>query len=224
MADATNCMSVAVARRQQGSALVESCLAIMLICLVFTAVLQVTHIFVAREILGHAAASAARAKTVGFNEWMIAKVTRAAAIPNSGKLLEPVLDYSDPFLQSAASSLRPGSLWGWSLSAPPSMMQYSVERARIPEYLEARNHMDAAMVLDYECWSLSNVINVAVDSGMMSGSDGSGFTPMIHALASQAYPLRIPLHRAFFNGDEVDLVGEASLENHYLLYIDDQGW
>lgn len=214
----------AVRRGQQGLALVESCLAIMLICLVFTAVLQVAHIFVAREILGYAAASAARAKTVGFNDWMVTKVTRMASIPNAGALVEPVLDYSDPLLQSSVEALRPGSLWSWGLSAPPSTMQVGVERARMPQYLEADNNMDASMILDYENWSGDNAIIPTIDSGIMSGSDGSGYTPMIHAVVSQAYPLDIPLHRAFFDGDAVDLMGETTLENHYLLYLDDQGW
>jgi hypothetical protein len=211
-------------RRQEGQALVESCLAVMLICLVFTAVLQVAHVFVAREILGHAAASAARAKAVGFNNWMVTKVARAASIPNAGKLLEPVLDYGDPFLEAAVSSLKPGRLWDWSLTAARSTMQAGIELARIPEYLEAPNSMDAAMALDYENWSGEHAIVTRVDSGVMSGSDGSGYTPMIHAVVSQAYPLTIPLHRAFYDADSIDLAGDVTLENHYLLYLDDQGW
>lgn len=207
-------------RRQAGQAMLESCIAIMMTGLIFAVVLQMAHLVVAREVLDYSAAAAARAKTVGFNDWMILKVARSAAIPNAGGLLEPVLDTTDPVLQASLDSMATVDFWGWSMTAPASTVQADVELARIPQYLEAPNWMDAAMALDYEDWP---TLAVDVNAGLMSGGDGSGFSPMIRAVVSQSYPLRIPLHRAFFDDDTIDLAGEAVIENHYSLYLNDQG-
>ena len=66
---------------RRGQALIESCLAIIVLCLVFAGLFQISQLFAAKEILDYSASRGARAKAVGFNEWMVRKVARVAAIP-----------------------------------------------------------------------------------------------------------------------------------------------
>ena len=113
---------------------------------IFLAILQVSLLFAAKEVTTHAAIRAARAKTVGFNYWMVTKVTRVASIPNAGKLVQPEYENVNPYLRSLAANATPGEAWDYAIAAQPSSAQYEIERARIPEYLYAAN-MPRASVL-----------------------------------------------------------------------------
>ena len=68
-----------------GQAMLETLLVMLVLCLLFFGLLQVALVFNAREVLHHSAARAARARAVGFNDWMTTKAQRVAAIPNSGR-------------------------------------------------------------------------------------------------------------------------------------------
>ncbi|MGQ9662154.1 MAG: hypothetical protein ACUVWX_07435 [Kiritimatiellia bacterium] len=198
-------------RTSPGQALIESCIAVALICIVFFGLFQLSQLAVGREVLHHAAARAARARTVGFNRWMVTKCARVALIPNAGKMLEPQTDFAPSPLLDMVLNLKPGELWDEALRSYPTSPQYEIERVRIPEYLASRNPGRAAATLDYEDWD-----HIAVQ-------DITDATK-IHSRARQEYPLRIPLHRAFYATDDVTLEGESHIENHYSLYIDDRGW
>ena len=54
-----------------------------MICVIFMGIFQVSQLAVAREVLHHAAARGARARSVGFNAFMVQKSVRVAAIPNA---------------------------------------------------------------------------------------------------------------------------------------------
>ncbi len=109
------CSSISTAtgrtERCSGQSLLESCLAIALLCLLFFGLFQVSRLLAAREILQHAAARAVRARTVGFNHWMTRKAVLVASIPNAGRMIEPSLDHVDAYLRDAVATLRPGELW-----------------------------------------------------------------------------------------------------------------
>jgi len=75
-----------------GQALVESCIAIALICLVLAGFFQLAQIHSARIIALHACARGARAQAVGFNQDMVAKVVRVAAIGNAGRMTFPEIE------------------------------------------------------------------------------------------------------------------------------------
>ena len=181
--------------------------------------LQVARLFAAREILSHAAARAARARTVGFNRWMVEKCARVASIPNAGRLLEPPFVNEDKALREMVATLRPGALWSSALGVSPSSLQYSIERARIPEYLASANETRSRWVLDYSNW---DTIDVDVPGSLSEGSATGDFVS--HASARQKYPLTLPFHRTFYAADSVRLKGESYLESHYPLYIDDMRW
>lgn len=181
-----------------------------MICLIFMGLLQISHLFAAREILHHAAARAARARTVGFNQFMVNKAARVAAIPVAGKMLEPAFVNEDMTLRNMIATLKPGALWSAALEAQPVSAQYNLERARIPEYLASENGARALHILDYSNW----------DSIAVSDST-TILDPVIHINARLDYPLWAPMHRTFYAADTVELTGESYLENHYPLYIDE---
>lgn len=109
-----------------GQALIESCLVIGLICLILAGFFQLSQLFAAREIAVHSCIRGARAKTVGFNDFMIGKVVLAGAIPNAGQMVFP---------EPEGGPLR----------------QMAIERGRIPIYLSSEwNMLDG--ILQYEDW------------------------------------------------------------------------
>jgi len=189
-----------------------------MICVIFMGIFQVAQLAVGREVLNHAAARGARAKTVGFNNFMVEKSVRVAAIPNAGRLTEPLFSNENLALRAEVASLRPGDLWDRTLAATPTSEQVGLEKARIPEYLGSENWASAHWLLDYEDWDTVNVGQSSSVGG--SGSDAG----VVQFRVSQDYPLWVPLHRVFYGSDRVRLQGRSDLEEHYRLYLEDQGW
>jgi hypothetical protein len=197
-----------------GQALIESCLALVLVCLLLSGLFQVAQVFQAQEILNYAAGRAARAKTVGFNRWMVQKCARTAAIPNAGPITVPESANVDPDLRRHVADDRPGILWDWAVrTEAPVQPQFFVETARVPEFLAAENAARAYNILDYRDWNSVQVSH--------SAAWGDG---LLRATVRQSYPLLYPMHRAFYDADSVDLQGESRMESHYSLYLEDHGW
>jgi len=202
-----------------GQSLIETCLVTALICLIFLGMIQVSQLFAAREILTHAVNRGLRAKTVGFNRWMVEKCVRVAAIPNAGRMTVPPYEPENELLRERVETLKPGELWAWTVAEGyPPAAQAELELARIPHFLAGDNPYESYAVLDYDNW----------DSITMSGPGWGAidpFTPdVLTGRVRQAYPLWVPLHRAFYNADSVDLAVEASIENHHALYLEDLDW
>lgn len=78
-----------VPRVHAGQAMIETVLAVLFITFLFLAAFQVANMLSARILLDHAAARAARAKAVGFNDFMCLKSARVAMIPVAGRLVWP---------------------------------------------------------------------------------------------------------------------------------------
>lgn len=74
---------------KRAQAMVETLVAILVIMLVFTGAFTLSRKLAARTLLDYGAARAARAKAVGFNDFMCEKSARAAIIPVAGKRLWP---------------------------------------------------------------------------------------------------------------------------------------
>lgn len=175
-------------RSRSGQALIESCLVLIFVCIIFFGLFQVSQLLVAREVLDYAAGRGARAKTVGFNRFMVFKTVRVGAIPNAGRMLNPA----------------PGG---------GPTVEHAAEAARIPHYLAADNWGQLNAILDYDSWgTISQPASMDIGNG----------TVRVHV--DQDVPLRYPLHRLFYAADWVPLQGQTYLDNHYPLYIDDQGW
>ena len=209
--------------------MVESCIVIVFLCLLFLGLFQLAHAYVARDVLHHSAARAARAKTVGFNQWMVEKTLRVAAIPNAGPLLQPVVPPGDPALTAALASLGPGDLWDFALRATPRAPSLNDELRAIPDYLASVNRAQGGQVLDYRDWG---TIRYAISTGAGAVS-GSGAADLITARVWQPHDLLVPLAplaagdlNAFANApsNSLTLIGRYEIENHYPLYLDDQYW
>ena len=200
-----------VMKQKSGQTLLETCIIMMLLCLIFFGLIQLSQLSASKEILDYAASCGTRARSVGFNRFMVEKVVRVAAIPNAGRLLEPVLvrQPNPPPLSGT-----PGESWDFSLRAQPASPQIPVERARIPLYLGGDNWGRLPGILDYEYWNTGTDNRGAIGFIMHdSGSPGLG----LHT--SQEVPLWTPLHRLIYDGDTFPLGGDAVLENHYPLYL-----
>ena len=112
---------------RSGQSLIESCLVLILICILFFGLFQISQLLAAQEVLNYAAGRGARAKTVGFNRFMVHKTVRVGAIPNAGRMLNPA----------------PGG---------GPAREHTAEAARIPLYLGADNWGQLDAILDYEAW------------------------------------------------------------------------
>jgi TadE-like protein len=115
-------------RHAEGQALIESCIVIGLICLLLMGLFQLVQLFMAQEILDYAAGRGARAKAVGFNDFMVDKTVRIGAIANAGALTFPERSGGGPWAQ-------------WT----------SQESPRIPQYLQA-NSWELDAILNYALW------------------------------------------------------------------------
>lgn len=191
----------------------------LIVCITFAGLFQLSQIFVAKEILDRAARCAIRARTVGFNSWMVEKCTRIACIPNSGLITTPLFVDSSPDIEPLVQTLNPGALWDAVLAITPVSDQAALELARIPAYLCSDYPAQAEAILDYADWD-----SVNADSPSPVITDPSVSAAMLEASASQDFPLRIPLHQTFYGADSVLLTGDAEMECHYSLYLDDQNW
>ena len=74
---------------KRAQAMFETLIAVLVIMLIFTGAFRISRMLAARTVLDYAAARAARAKAVGFNDFMCVKSARAAMIPVAGKRLWP---------------------------------------------------------------------------------------------------------------------------------------
>ena len=189
--------------------MVESCIVMGLICLIFLGIFQLAQLFAAREFLSYSAARGARAKAVGFNRFMVWKTMRVGIIPNAGAMTSPEFDR----LPSNWGTGTPAELWNaWhtAMSETPPSAQGAVEQSRIPLYLGAQYHGQLPPILDYEDWDTVTTPDPTED---LAG--------MVSVKVSQDYPLRVPLHTLFYAGDSIELSAEYRMENHHNLYLTD---
>lgn len=170
---------------------------LLLLVLLF-GLLQTALLLGGRDILHHASARAARARSVGFNDWMALKAARVAAIPVSGRMLTEQMGY-DPGLDGSSGEF---------------------EVARIPQYLEAVYDVRADYILDYEEWE-----NGHLHFGERPSLLGGG---VLRYDAVHEMPLRMPLAPVVFPWaplDEEDvprirMESTASAGEHSSLYLE----
>ncbi|MBO4288139.1 MAG: hypothetical protein J5985_08260 [Kiritimatiellae bacterium] len=207
--------------------MIESIFVIVLVCLCFFGVYQYASLYSTKAVLYHAAACAARARSVGFNEWMARKSALAASIPVSGPRITPAgaggLD------DRLASSLldRGANLWDAALRASTRSPAAAIEAARLPEFMEGVNEPTARGILDYAYWDNTHV---DLDEPIALGEDSPG---VLTAVVRQRHPLLLRLgalaegeqEAPDENGrDDFAVRGVFSIESHYPLYLEDAKW
>lgn len=212
-------------RRRNGQAMIESIFVIILTCLCFLALFQYANLFASKTVLSHAAARAARARTVGFNHWMVNKSARVAAIPASGRRLVPESAGIDPAITAALSRNRVGEIWDIALRSSTRSPSVLLELSRVPEYMASDNSPTAEHILDYELW---DALDVRIDEPF--SLDGA-LPGVLRVTVRQEHPLLIGLAplaegelRDAEPGESLALSGFFSIESHYPLYMEDLNW
>lgn len=106
--------------------MVEAIIVLFFVCLVFFAVYEYASLLSAHTVLDYAAARAARARAVGFNDFMVTKTVRVATMSTAGRCL--VQDDRGGPLSTGALVSRMGS------------------------YLERESEADVRGILDFALW------------------------------------------------------------------------
>lgn len=197
---------------RSGAALIEASLVMAMLCLALFGALQISRLYAAREVLDYAAMNGARARTVGFNSFMVHKVVRVSAIPNAGPPTMPDIPMAaDTALDWMGG--RPGDLWDASLHvrAPVSPRTF-VEQQRIPFFLAAPDYGYLNAILDYRDWN-----TIFHNADQPSANE-------IRVTVRQNLPFTFPMSRAFVAGDSVTIeAGDAAgarMAEHSSLYLE----
>ena len=104
--------------------MLETVIAVLLVTSTFLCLFKLSQMLMGKILLEHAAMRVARARTVGFNDFMCRKSARVAVIPVSGKRLWPDGDQFD----------------------------WSRELFVLPIYMATENEAVARGVMEYENW------------------------------------------------------------------------
>ncbi len=189
---------------RSGQSVIESCIVLAVGCLIFFGLFQVSQLYAAKAVLSYSAVAGARARAVGFNEFMVYKVVRTAAIPNAGRLVTPSVQENAGAL--AWGVTPPGQAWAHaSRSGTPHSRVYEAESSRIPSYLGAERWGELGGVLDYEDWD-------SIDFG-----EGAGSAEFVLFRTRQEYPLVYPFARTFYADDRVRLDSGAGFMQDYVV-------
>lgn len=108
-----------------GQAMVETVIAVLIVTFAFLALFRLSQLLTGKIMLEHAAMRVARARVVGFNDFMCRKAARVAVIPAAGRRLWP---------------------------ADGEEFDSSMELARISIYMNTPNGAVANGVMEYDGW------------------------------------------------------------------------
>ncbi len=111
--------------------MIETTIVLFFLCMVFFWVYEYTTILTNHTVLDYAAARAARARTVGFNDFMITKTVRVASMSTAGRCRTQDDEGND--LSTGALVSRMGS------------------------YLQAENDAETRGILDFPFWEGSKL-------------------------------------------------------------------
>ena len=106
--------------------MLESVIALFFLCFAFFLVVDYAELLKTRTVMDYAAARAARARAVGFNDFMVAKTLRIATMPVAGECL------------TTRGTGRPPTA-GFLIS-------------RSGSYLQSEYESDTKGILDFELW------------------------------------------------------------------------
>ena len=140
-----------VSPKKAGQSIIESMMVVLFACFLFLAVFQISQAFAAKSIMSHAAARGARSRSVGFNRFQVAKVIDLAAIPASGKRVQPPTAGQDLYLRQLISG-KVGAVWDAALANTRTTGSGGIERSLLPIYMSCVNTERADYVLDYANW------------------------------------------------------------------------
>ena len=205
-----------------GAALIESCLAIIMLCLILFGILQISYLVAAKDVISFSAFAGCRAATVGMKEDFVDRVVRVTSIPMAGPMV------NNPFAVDAPKAIgEGGTSWDRALGATPSSGQYWMEQSAIPYYLGSVNGSDQVVFLNYYNW---------VNMGTLITSSARFTQDSVEVAVSQNVPLSFPFARAFYRGNmgtmtrqdgthsvpRSPITAQLTVENHSALYLTDE--
>ncbi|VGO21501.1 TadE/TadG family type IV pilus assembly protein [Pontiella sulfatireligans] len=164
--------------------MVESCLVIMMLCLILFGLLQVSYVVAARNVLQYAAAATVRAAAVGLNDSMLEKVSYYVSIPTAGPINTP---------SGIRSTALPGDTMGErfdhaiSRTNTPESAQGWYEVA-VREQFHLADETEWRGILNYDNWNGS-------DARIRSST--SYQNDLITTTIRQMVPMTYPFSRAF---------------------------
>ncbi|MCF7849213.1 MAG: pilus assembly protein [Kiritimatiellales bacterium] len=216
-------------RSKTGAALIESCLVIMMLCVILFGILQVAYLISARDVISFTAFAAARSATVGMEDEFVDRVVRTVSIPTAGPMLVP----GSVITHATLGAGGPGDMWDRALANSPSSEQFWVENYLIPVYLGAEEEGMLDGILNYLNWVASD--------GRITSEIGRSNSSFVDVLVQQDVPLAFPFARAFFRKDMGQIIRknesgnyvyrevpvysieqEFNMENHSALYLTNQ--
>ncbi len=126
-------------RGNGGQAMIESIIVMFFLCIVFFLVFQYTNLLTVRTVLDYTAARAARARAVGFNDFMITKTVRIGSMSIAGEC--KTLDEKGGEMTTSKLISRSGL------------------------YLASAYESDTRSILDFELWDNGNLGWSAAEPG-----------------------------------------------------------
>ena len=126
--------------RKRGQAMVESTIALVVVLIVFLALFNLADLIRAKLLVENAAVKCARARAVGYNDFMLKKIARLATMPAAGQCY-------------TASDTGDGTL------------TRSERYVRIGDYLASEYEEQAEAILDFEHWRNGDTAVAASQAG-----------------------------------------------------------
>ena len=200
-------------KRKAGAALIESCLAVIMLCLILFGILQVSYLIMARDVITFSAFASARSLSVGMKEEFVERVARTASIPVAGPIITP----SSLVDHAGLPDEGQGAMWDRALGEGPRSDQFWVEHYLIPYYLGADDEGDLDDILNYLNWVNSDT-ELSIESSE-AGDEEAEVT------ISQYVPLAFPFAKVFFQNDMGMIVrrsGDGYVSREVPLYLVEQ--
>jgi hypothetical protein len=169
--------------------MVESILVMVMILLVFIALFNLSDRIRAKLLVENAAVKCARARAVGYNDFMLRKIARLATMPAAGRCLSPV-DSGDKSLSLADRYVRMG------------------------DYLMSEYEAQADAVLDFEYWRNGDTQIKAASGGSPATAAVVQYRPDDFNIRSFALEGGVGK-----DANKVPVSAEATVEAHYPDYL-----
>ena len=169
--------------------MVESIIVLFFLCIVFFLVFDYARLLICHTTLDYAAARAARARAVGFNDFMVLKTARLGAMAVSGECLTRVNDDDPPSTATRVS--------------------------RMCSYLQTASPSETEGILDFELWRNGNLgWSCAEPHGDVGELTMHVWQkqPVFNSINPQGAPARD-------DAAMITLHGEAKIESHYPFYL-----
>ena len=127
-------------RQKKGQAMVETTIALIFVLIVFLALFNLADLTRTKLLVENAAVKCARARAVGYNDFMLRKIARLATMPAAGRCLTP----SDDGAGALSRSDR---------------------YHRIGDYLMSEYEEQADAILDFEYWQDCDSTTISATEG-----------------------------------------------------------